>query len=55
MDFFWNVDNLAKPEENFVLYSPLMKKVLEIIFYVEGAPGHDGIPFLFYQKILGHH
>jgi hypothetical protein len=32
---------------------PSLKKKSKLLFsgsYVEGAPGHDGFPFLFYQK-----
>jgi hypothetical protein len=40
-------------EENDLLSAPFTEEeIMEAIFssYAEGAPGPDGLPFLFYQK-----
>jgi hypothetical protein len=44
---------LITPEENNGLIAPFSEKeVREVVFgsYAEGAPGPDGVSFLFYQK-----
>jgi hypothetical protein len=49
---------LITPEENNGLIAPFSEKeVREVVFgsYAEGAPGPDGVSFLFYQKFLGHY
>jgi hypothetical protein len=50
---FWDEGDFISQEENDMLTAPFAEKeIKEGIFscYAEGAPGLDGIPFLFYQK-----
>jgi hypothetical protein len=50
---FWSAEELVSQEENNFLTAPFSEKeIKENIFscYPEGAPGPDGLPFLFYQK-----
>jgi hypothetical protein len=50
---FWELRDLVSQEENEMLCAPFSEKeIREAIFssYAEGAPGPDGLPFLFYQK-----
>jgi hypothetical protein len=50
---FWDEGDFISQEENDMLTAPFTEKeIKEGIFscYAEGAPGPDGIPFLFYQK-----
>lgn len=49
---FWDESQLVK-EENKMLTAPFTEEeIKEAVFscYAEGAPGPDGLPFLFYQK-----
>jgi hypothetical protein len=51
-EFFKEVDQVT-PEENEMLERPFSKeKVKKAIFesYAEGAPGPDGLSFMFYQN-----
>jgi hypothetical protein len=53
-DSFWDSNELVMEEENKLLDQPFSEEeIKEAIFgsYAEGAPGSDGFPFLFYQKI----
>ncbi|KAG2656080.1 hypothetical protein PVAP13_1KG057385 [Panicum virgatum] len=50
---FWSPRDLVTEEENDILCAPFSEaEIKEAIFscYAEGAPGPDGLPFLFYQK-----
>jgi hypothetical protein len=48
---FWEEDELVSDDENGFLEAPFSEEVKEAVFssYAEGAPGPDGLPFLFYQ------
>lgn len=53
-DNFWNNEDKVTSEENEMLMAPFSKpEIKSAIFscYAEGAPGPDGLPFLFYQKL----
>jgi hypothetical protein len=50
---FWEDKDKVSEEENSQLLAPFSEsEIKEVIFscYSEGAPGPDGLPFLFYQK-----
>lgn len=49
---FWSIDELVTKEENELLIQPFSEEVKQAIFncYSDGAPGPDGISFMFYQK-----
>jgi hypothetical protein len=50
---FWSADEKVFSQENEALEAKLYEdEIRKAIFesYVEGAPGPDGFPFLFYQK-----
>jgi hypothetical protein len=50
---FWDDEDLVTQEENEMLTTPFFEEeIKEAIFssYAEGAPGPDGLSFLFYQK-----
>jgi len=50
---FWNSSDKVTPEENLILTAPFTKEeIKEAVFgsYAEGAPGPDGLSFIFYQK-----
>jgi hypothetical protein len=50
---FWDVGDKITLEENRALQAPFMEEeVRAAVFncYLEGSPGPDGIPFLFFQK-----
>lgn len=50
---FWGEDELVTREESEQLEAPFTEEeVKKAVFssYAEGAPGPDGLPFLFYQK-----
>jgi hypothetical protein len=51
-DEFWKPEEMVTQEENDFLDCPLMEEIKEAVFgsYSNGAPGPDGLPFLFYQK-----
>lgn len=49
---FWGEEDLVTNEENDFLEKPFSEEeIKEAVFgsYAEGAPGPDGLPFLFYQ------
>jgi uncharacterized glyoxalase superfamily protein PhnB len=51
---FWSEDEKITKEENEALEAELTEdEIRRAVFdsYAEGAPGPDGFPFLFYQKI----
>lgn len=51
---FWQIENKVTKEENELLMAPFTEEEIKnAIFscYAEGAPGPDGISFLFYHKI----
>jgi hypothetical protein len=50
---FWSEGEKVTIEENNILSTPLTEKEIKGAIdscYAEGAPGPDGLPFLFYQK-----
>jgi hypothetical protein len=50
---FWDPEDLVFVEDNLELEAPFSEEeVKEAVFscYAEGAPGPDGLPFLFYHK-----
>lgn len=50
---FWEEEDKVTKEENDLLLAPFSEKEIKsAVFtcYAEGAPGPDGLPFLFYQK-----
>lgn len=50
---FWNPEDLITPEENERLQAPFSAEEIKQAIdscYAEGAPGPDGLPFLFYQN-----
>ena len=50
---FWDPEDLVTEEENVFLQKPFsMEEIKEAVFgsYAAGAPGPDGLSFLFYQK-----
>ena len=50
---FWDDHDKVVEEENRILVAPFSEsEIKNAIFscYPEGAPGPDGLPFLFYQK-----
>jgi hypothetical protein len=52
-DNFWNEEEKVTPVENDMLTAPFTEsEIKEAVFscYAEGAPGPDGLSFLFYQK-----
>lgn len=52
-DNFWDKQDKMTSEENKSLMAPFSEaEIISAIFscYAEGAPGPDGLPFLFYQK-----
>lgn len=53
-DDFWLENDLVTREENESLEAPFTEQEIKDVVsssYAEGAPGPDGIPFLFYQKL----
>lgn len=53
LENFWDEDELVTREENEDLEKPFSEEeIKEDVFgsYVEGAPGPDGLSFLFYRK-----
>lgn len=51
---FWDDVDKVTPKENDSLVAPFSEaKIKSALFsyYPEGAPGPDGLPFLFYQKL----
>lgn len=50
---FWSPEDCISDEENELLQAPFAKSEIKEAIdscYAEGAPGSDGLPFLFYQK-----
>lgn len=50
---FWEEEDKVRTEENDMLVAPFSEEEMkEAIFscYPKGAPGPDGIPFMFYQR-----
>jgi hypothetical protein len=50
---FWGEEDKVSSRENELLTTPFSEnEIKEAVFccYVEGGPGPDGLPFLFYQK-----
>ena len=50
---FWDPEDLVTEEENVLLQKPFsVEEIKEAVFgsYAAGAPGPDGLSFLFYQK-----
>ena len=50
---FWSREDLVTEEENNLLTRPFSEEeIKEVVFscYSDGAPGPDGISFMFYQK-----
>jgi hypothetical protein len=50
---FWSEEEKVTTEENNILLAPFTEKEIKEAIdscYAEGAPGPDGLPFLFYQK-----
>jgi len=50
---FWDASDLVSEEENEILCAPFLEdEIKDAIFscYAEGAPGPDGLPFLFYEN-----
>ena len=53
MDGFWDPEDKVSDEQNAFLHVDFTEQeVKEAVFssYAEGAPGPDGLSFLFYQK-----
>jgi hypothetical protein len=53
---FWEAEDKVTPEENIALQAPFLEEeVKAAVFnsYLEGAPGPDGLPFLFFQRFWG--
>jgi hypothetical protein len=52
---FWSEDEMVKIEENEALEADFSEEeIKKAVFdsYAEGAPGPDGLSFLFYQKLI---